>query len=103
MEGSTRSSRSTRVTPTPRRQKKVANSTPATPPPTMTMRRGQTVRSSRPVESTTPGSSAPGMGSGAGREPVATTRLPQDSRSPLSSATRSRASRTARERNTVTP
>ena len=74
-----------------------------TPPPTMMMCFGQTVISSSPVESTTPGRSTPGMGIRAGLEPVATIRCLHSKVSPLSNSTVVREAMVALALNTVTP
>ena len=64
---------------------------------------GHVVMFSRPVESTTPGRSTPGMGTRAGLEPVATIRWSQVRSSPPARWTVCRSVRVAWSANTVTP
>ena len=59
------------VTSEPKRWNTLANSMPMTPAPMIQRRLGRTSRFRRPVESTTRGSSAPGIGSHLVSEPVA--------------------------------
>ena len=59
------------VTSEPKRWNTLANSMPMTPAPIIQRRLGRVSRFRRPVESTTRGSSAPGMGSHLVSEPVA--------------------------------
>ena len=69
--GSTSRINSTTVTFAPNVLNTVANSKPITPPPIMARLSGRVVSESNSVEVTTPSRSAPGIGKGRGREPVA--------------------------------
>ena len=73
--GSSRGSSSTMVTSDPKAWNIVAHSAPTALAPTITMRRGTSSSRKAPSEVTTPGRSIPGIGSSAGVEPVARSRL----------------------------